>query len=286
MGHPFLETPHLDSHRQAHGVHLKNAFVTTSLCSPSRASILTGLYTHKHRVIDNNRLVPAGTRLLPRSTCSRRATRRPSSASGTWAATADDPRPGFDHWVSFRGQGHYLPPSPDYTLNVDGARVPQKGYITDELTDYAVDWLKQQKPAEQTLLPLPLPQGRPRQLHPGGAPRGPLRGRALRAARQRRSRRARLPQPAPLAARPAQQLARSRLPLPQRPRHRELLQALLRDAARRGRQRRPRPGPARGDGRARRHPGHLHGRQRLHVRRARARSTSGSPTRPRSGCRC
>ena len=63
MGHPFLETPHMDSMAR-HGVHLKNAFVTTSLCSPSRASILTGLYTHKHRVIDNNRLIPEGTRFF------------------------------------------------------------------------------------------------------------------------------------------------------------------------------------------------------------------------------
>ena len=64
MGHPFLETPHMDS-MAANGVHLKNAFVTTSLCSPSRASILTGLYTCKHRVIDNNRLVPPGTVFFP-----------------------------------------------------------------------------------------------------------------------------------------------------------------------------------------------------------------------------
>jgi N-acetylglucosamine-6-sulfatase len=64
MGHPFLETPSLDSIASA-GVHVKNAFVATSLCSPSRASILTGLYTHKHRVIDNNRLVPEGTRYFP-----------------------------------------------------------------------------------------------------------------------------------------------------------------------------------------------------------------------------
>ncbi len=44
MGHPFAKTPHMDSMAKS-GVHLKNAFVTTSLCSPSRASILTGLYT-------------------------------------------------------------------------------------------------------------------------------------------------------------------------------------------------------------------------------------------------
>ena len=53
--------------------------------------------------------------------------------------TGDDPQPGFDKWVSFRGQGSYLPERNG--LNVDGKRVPQKGYITDELTDYALDWL-------------------------------------------------------------------------------------------------------------------------------------------------
>ena len=52
---------------------------------------------------------------------------------------SDEPRPGFDHWVSFRGQGEYVSPNPNYTLNVNGARVKQRGYITDELTDYAVD---------------------------------------------------------------------------------------------------------------------------------------------------
>src|SRR5262245_15228619 len=52
-GQPFLETPHLDEMAR-NGVYLKNAFATTALCSPSRASILTGLYAHQHRVVDNN----------------------------------------------------------------------------------------------------------------------------------------------------------------------------------------------------------------------------------------
>src|SRR5689334_4293630 len=47
MGHPFLKTPNLDAMARG-GVHLRNAFVTTALCSPSRASILTGLYAHRH----------------------------------------------------------------------------------------------------------------------------------------------------------------------------------------------------------------------------------------------
>jgi N-acetylglucosamine-6-sulfatase len=53
-GHPFLETPHMDA-IAASGAFIKNTLVTTSLCSPSHASILTGLYTHKHGVIDNSR---------------------------------------------------------------------------------------------------------------------------------------------------------------------------------------------------------------------------------------
>ena len=143
MGHPFLETPHMDAIAR-NGVHLKNAFVTTSLCSPSRASILTGLYTHKHRVIDNNRLVPEGTRFFPQWLQKAGYT---TAYIGKWhmGGETDAPRPGFDHWVSFRGQGHYLPPNPNYTLNVNGDRVKQKGYITDELTDYAIKFMEQQQ---------------------------------------------------------------------------------------------------------------------------------------------
>ena len=147
LDHQFARTPHMDSMAE-NGVHLKNAFVGTSLCSPSRASILTGLYTFRHRVIDNNRLVPEGTLFFPQYL---QKSGYATAFIGKWhmGAANDSPRPGFDHWVSFRGQGHYLPPSPDYTLNVNGERVKQKGYITDELTDYAVSWLEQQKPAEK-----------------------------------------------------------------------------------------------------------------------------------------
>ena len=56
---------------------------------------------------------------------------------------SDAPQAGFDRWISFRGQGTYLPTANG--LNIDGKRVPQKGYITDELTDYALDWLRARK---------------------------------------------------------------------------------------------------------------------------------------------
>jgi N-acetylglucosamine-6-sulfatase len=52
---------------------------------------------------------------------------------------SDAPQPGFQHWVSFKGQGTYWP-NPN-GLNVNGQHVAQKGYLTDELTDYALEWL-------------------------------------------------------------------------------------------------------------------------------------------------
>ena len=142
MGHQFAKTPHMDS-MAANGVHLKNALVTTSLCSPSRASILTGLYTFRHRVIDNNRLVPQGTIFFPQYLEKAGYT---TGYIGKWhmGGETDAPRPGFDYWVSFRGQGNYYAPGPNYTINVNGERVKQEGYITEELTDYAMEFLQAQ----------------------------------------------------------------------------------------------------------------------------------------------
>jgi N-acetylglucosamine-6-sulfatase len=147
MGHPFAKTPHMDSMAKS-GVHLKNAFVTTSLCSPSRASILTGLYTFRHRVIDNQRLVPEGTQFFPQYL---QKAGYHTGFVGKWhmGAVNDDPRPGFDYWVSFKGQGQYYPPGPNYTINENGKKVPQDGYITTLLTRYAVEFLKQQTDREE-----------------------------------------------------------------------------------------------------------------------------------------
>lgn len=147
LGHQFAQTPAMDSMAR-NGAYVKNALVTTALCSPSRASILTGLYTFRHRVIDNNRAIPPGTIYFPQYL---QKAGYATAFVGKWhmGGESDEPQPGWDHWVSFRGQGDYLPPTPDYTLNVDGKRVSQKGYITGELADYAIEWLKQQKPAEK-----------------------------------------------------------------------------------------------------------------------------------------
>lgn len=134
---PWLETPQMDRLARE-GAHLKNAFVTTALCSPSRASILTGLYAHRHRIVDNNTAIPKGTVFFPGYL---QKAGYKTAFFGKWhmGNEGDAPQPGFDEWVGFRGQGSYLPSANG--LNVNGKRVPQKGYITDELTDYALGWL-------------------------------------------------------------------------------------------------------------------------------------------------
>jgi N-acetylglucosamine-6-sulfatase len=141
MGHPFLETPNLDSLAK-NGVHLKNAFVTTALCSPSRASILTGLYAHRHQVVDNNNPIRKGTVFFSQYL---QKAGYETAFLGKWhmGGDTDAVQPGFDYWVSFRGQGTYLPTRAEW--NVNGKHVQQKGYVTDELTDYALDWLKSRK---------------------------------------------------------------------------------------------------------------------------------------------
>jgi len=132
----FLETPNLDRMARE-GAHLSNAFVSTSLCSPSRASILTGQYMHHHRVVDNQRPEPEGIRFFPEYLCAKGFA---TAFIGKWhmGHDSDAPRKGFSHWAGFRGQGEYFDPE----LNINGERKQFKGYNTDVLTDVALDWLK------------------------------------------------------------------------------------------------------------------------------------------------
>jgi arylsulfatase A-like enzyme len=137
---PFLKTPNLDRMAKQ-GAHLQNAFVTTSLCSPSRASILTGQYAHRHGIVDNTSPIPSGTVFFPQHL--QRAGYR-TAYIGKWhmGEVDDVPQPGFEHWVSFRGQGAYRDP----LLNINGERRQLKGYTTDILTDHALEWLKRETP--------------------------------------------------------------------------------------------------------------------------------------------
>lgn len=153
MGHPYLETPNMDRLAKE-GAHFKNAFVTTSLCSPSRASILTGLYVHQHGVADNYNPVRPSLMFFPQFL---QAAGYETAMVGKWhmGGDTDKPQKGFDYWLSFKGQGSYwadghgttrvVPQTTTNGYNFNGKEVAQKGYITDELTDYAVNWLRGRK---------------------------------------------------------------------------------------------------------------------------------------------
>lgn len=132
----FLETPNMDRMAQQ-GAHLTNAFVSTSLCSPSRASILTGQYMHHHHIVDNQRPEPEGTVFFPQYL---QKVGYQTAFIGKWhmGHENDSPRPGFDYWASLKGQGVYFNP----TLNVNNEHRTFQGYTTDVLTDQAISWLK------------------------------------------------------------------------------------------------------------------------------------------------
>jgi len=138
-GSAHVKTPRIDT-LATEGVRFANAFCTTSLCSPSRASILTGLYAHAHGVRDNFTELPPA---LPHWPARLRQQGYATAYIGKWhmGEDNDDPRPGFDWFVSHKGQGKYF----DTEWNFDGERrevVP--GYYTTLVTDFSLDWLKKQ----------------------------------------------------------------------------------------------------------------------------------------------
>jgi N-acetylglucosamine-6-sulfatase len=139
----WLETPSMDS-MATQGAHIARAFVTTSLCSPVRASILTGQYMHRHGIVDNQRPEPPDTIFFPQHL---QQTGVSTALVGKWHMGHDDDRPrrGFDHWVSFRGQGDYFDP----VLNVNGQRRDFEGYDADVLTTEALRWLDKDRPKDR-----------------------------------------------------------------------------------------------------------------------------------------
>jgi len=142
-GHPFIDTPHMDRVARE-GARFLNAFATTPLCSPSRASFLTGQYAHTNGITDNTARPSHTLRTFPAQL--QQAGYR-TGFFGKWHMGNDDsPRPGFNHWVAMPGQGEAIDPS----LNVDGERVHAKGYTTDLLTDYVERFIE--RPSDQPFL--------------------------------------------------------------------------------------------------------------------------------------
>lgn len=143
MGHPFIETPNLDRIGRE-GVLFENSFCTTSLCSPSRASFLTGQYAHTHGVVTNHTPWDNGNihfmELLKEKGYE-------NAFIGKWHMPGEgvpDLR-GVDHFITFTkegGQGVYK----DCPLIIDGKETPRPGtYITEDLTDFALKFIEKKR---------------------------------------------------------------------------------------------------------------------------------------------
>src|ERR1044071_2008825 len=148
-GHPYIKTPNID--RLAHeGVQFKNMFCTTSLCSPSRASILSGLYAHTHGVVNNFTEYPASFRSFP---ILLQSAGYDTAYIGKWhmGENNDQPRPGFNFFATHKGQGKYY--DTEWNINGAGSKLVT-GYYTHIVTDIALDWLKRDHAGKPWLLML------------------------------------------------------------------------------------------------------------------------------------
>ena len=147
-GHPFIKTPGMDRLAQE-GVLFEHTYNTTSLCSPSRASILTGAYAHRHGVKNNHtHWTGQMTTFLEHLSRNGYAT----AFIGKWHMPGEGlpDMPFLDLFVSYtyrEGQGAYF----NCPLIVNGKEVPsRKSYITEEVTDYAIEFMQDSLAKPQT----------------------------------------------------------------------------------------------------------------------------------------
>jgi N-acetylglucosamine-6-sulfatase len=135
-GHPYMKTPHTD--RIAHeGALFERAFHTTPICSPNRASIVTGQYASRHGIIDNVAR-DAMSHRLPNYHLELQKLGYETAHIGKWHMGNDGkPRPGYDTWVAYDGHGRLFDPK----LNINGTYEQQTGYVTDLMNDLAVKFI-------------------------------------------------------------------------------------------------------------------------------------------------
>lgn len=134
---PWFESPAMDR-LAAEGVRFRNAFVTLSLCSPSRAAFLTGQYGHQNGVRRNNRGLPL--KAVTHASRLRDAGYR-TAYVGKWHMLNQRERPGYDYSASFIGQGIYQ----DCPFEINGHTTPTQGWVDDVSTDFAIDWIRKNR---------------------------------------------------------------------------------------------------------------------------------------------
>lgn len=132
---PWLQTPNLDR-LASDGVRFRNAFVVNSLCSPSRACVLSGRYSHHNGIVNNHTPLNVDQILFPKLL---RDAGYATAYCGKFHMGQQRERPGFDYVASFLGQGRYY----DCPLIVNGAQTTTTGFVDDVTTDYAIEFIKQ-----------------------------------------------------------------------------------------------------------------------------------------------
>ena len=139
-GHPYMKTPNIDR-LAAEGALFERAFHTTPICSPNRASILTGQYASRHGIIDNVAR-DAMSHRLPNYHLDLQRLGYETAHIGKWHMGNDGmPRPGYDTWVSYDGHGRLVYP----VLNHDGEYRQHTGHITDLMNDLAADFVARKR---------------------------------------------------------------------------------------------------------------------------------------------
>ncbi|HWB53887.1 MAG TPA: sulfatase [Tepidisphaeraceae bacterium] len=133
---PWFKTPNMDR-LAAEGVRFRNAFVVNSLCSPSRSTFLTGLYSHLDGVATNHAPMPE---TVLNSAKVLDAAGYATAYIGKFHHGKQMDRPGFQYVASFIGQGQYI----DCPINVNGKMTPSHGWVDDVSTDYAINFIKNQ----------------------------------------------------------------------------------------------------------------------------------------------
>ena len=164
-GSRINQTPNIDRVATA-GVRFTNCFCTNSICTPSRAAILTGQYSHKNGVYTLDDVLDPKRNHVGKEL---QKAGYETAMIGKWHL-ASDPT-GFDYWKILPGQGVYYDP----VFLEAGTRKQYKGYCTDLIGDFSLDWLKQRNPTEALLPDVP-PQGAPPPLGARPEIQEPVRG--------------------------------------------------------------------------------------------------------------
>lgn len=132
-------TPHLDRIARE-GVRMNAVFCTNSICSPSRATILTGTYSHVNGCATIRTEIDHRLPSFPEAL---QATGYRTALYGKWhlgVSEQSNPR-GFDDWLIFPNQGDYRDP----VMYSDDWRGTVEGYATDIITDLSVDWMRRSR---------------------------------------------------------------------------------------------------------------------------------------------